>query len=457
MFYNRKYEMKDLINRLESNKFELVILYGRRRVGKSTLVLEALGRLHKSYIYYLATEKNNLQDFKNAAGKTFPEIERLKENWDIYLEALKNRIVVIDEYPNAISEDKNIVAMFQRAIDIKLKDSKTKIVLLGSSISMMESKVLSYKSPLYGRKTSSMKLTQLNVFGASEFFKGSALKDIIEVYGFCGGVPYYLEKVKIPFWKWLEKEVLSSDTFVKTEVDFLLKYEFEDIATYKKILEAIAFGKTKLNEIKDYVRAKGEITSYIANLISVEMVEKKVPVFAGPKSKKGRYYIKDNFVRFWFKFVSPNLSMLEERKLDVLTIKKEYNTYMGVIFENMAPSFLFELMKKDKVSKFTNIGKYWGKIPGKKRGENEFDIDLVVSNSETKEIVFFEVKWVEIGKQKADAIISALKVKSTFMEWHKGDRKEKYGIIAKRIESKEILRREGYLVFDLEDLEKLMK
>ncbi len=450
MFIDRTAELGAITKRLDSDKFELIVIYGRRRIGKSALVFQAI-KERAGYTYFLATERGNLEDFMNAAKANLPGIERLKGSWENYLDALKGGVIAIDEFPNLITEDKNVVNLLQRAVDTNLSSSKTKLILLGSSISMMEKRVLSQKSPLYGRRTSALKLGQLDIFESQKFFAGSSLEEMVEIYGFCGGVPYYLEKVRRPFWKWLASEILESDTFIKTEMDFLLKYEFEDIGTYKKILEAIALGKTKLNEIKDYVKAKGEITSYLSNLISVEIVEKKTPILESPKSKKGRYYLKDNFSRFWFRFVAPNLSAIEARNFDIDGIKREYANYSGKTFEDLGESLLLRLLKKGRIFGFSKAGKYWGRRPDRESGENSFDIDLVALNEETKEIAFFEIKFSSVDKKQADSILSGLKAKASFLGWHNEERKEYFGIIAKKIECKAECLKEGYLAFDLED------
>jgi hypothetical protein len=456
MFFDRKRELAVLLERLRSDRFELVVVYGRRRVGKSALVLEALNRMRSaSSIYYLATESGNLIDFKRTAEVEVPDIGKLKEDWEAYLEALKGKILVFDEFPNMILENRNITSLFQRSVDTKLKGSRTKLVLLGSSISMMESMVLGHKSPLYGRKTSALRLGALDIFSIWNFFPKAKLKEVIEISGFAGGVPYYLEKVEVPFWAWLEKELLKPDTFIKTEVDFLLKYEFDDLRTYKRILEAIAFGKTKLTDINDYVKPKGQLTSYLANLIKVDLVERRAPIFSNAKSKQGRYYIKDNFISFWFRFIAPNLSLIEAGIFKIKHVKDEYSQYMGGIFERTAEELVMELVRKGRIFECTSIGKYWGRRSDKSPSESAFDIDTIAANKETSEIAFIEVKWSDLDEKAAMGIIGELMEKSGFVDWRNGSRKERYGIIARSVEGKERLRKSGYFVYDIADFQNM--
>ena len=122
----------------------------------------------------------------------------IQEDWEFYFNFLKDRIVIIDEFPNLIKEDSGVVSIFQRIVDLTLKETKTKLILLGSSVSMMSDKVLSYKSPLYGRRTASIKLGSLKFIHLKEFFPNLSWDELIEIYGFADGIPYYLEKVRPP-------------------------------------------------------------------------------------------------------------------------------------------------------------------------------------------------------------------------------------------------------------------
>jgi len=140
------------------------------------------------------------------------------------------------------------------------------------------------------------------------------------------GIPYYLAKINYPFWEWLDDELKKVDSFLKSEIDFIMKYEFSDVKTYKKILDAIASGHTKLGEIRDHIGAKGtDISPYLRNLIDVELVERKTPLIATMKSRRGRYYISDNFVNFWFQFINPNITFIEEAIFSATEIKAVYN------------------------------------------------------------------------------------------------------------------------------------
>jgi len=445
-FVNREKELKALKERLKSDNFEFVVIYGRRRIGKTRLILESIK--DEEHVYYLAIEGDNLKHFKRVASQVINELNYAEESWESYFNFLKDKIVVIDEFPNLIKENPKVVSEFQRIVDLLLKDTKTKFFILGSSVSIINNKILSYKSPLYGRKTGVLKLKPMNFFDIQGFFPSSSLEELIEIYGFADGIPYYLEKIVPPFWKWLENELERADSFLRYEVDFLMKYEFEDVTTYKKILEAVAFGKTSLKEIRDYLEIRhSDITPYLSNLIETEFLERVVPVTESHKSKRGRYVIQDNFIRFWFRFIFPNLSLIEENSFDVREIKREYSQYLGCVFERVCKEMLINLNKKGRLPfKFTKIGGWWHKAK---------EIDLIALNELTKEILFAECKWKD--NVNAERIAKDMvRNKIPYVRWYSDKRREYIAIFAKSFRKKleEFDGRKIYC-FDLKDMQKL--
>ncbi len=440
MFVDRAEELNALKKRLASKNFELIIIYGRRRVGKTRLILEAVRDV--DHVYYLAVEGGNLRHFKRFASRVVPEIAHAGEDWESYFNFLKGKIVIIDEFPNLIKEDPKIVSLFQRVIDVTLSNTTTKLVLLGSSISMMTDRVLSYKSPLYGRRTASLQLRPLRFRYIKDFFPDSDWEEIIEIYGFADGVPHYLRKVQTPFWGWLQEELKRPDTFIKDEVDFLMKYEFTDVSTYKKILEAIASGKTTPKEIRDYTGLKhSDLTPYLRNLAETGLIVREVPITESARSKRGRYYISDNFTAFWFRYIHPNLSAIEEGIFEVEDIKRDYPSYLGWVFEKVARQFVVELNKRRMLPfRFTKIGKWWY------RGD---EIDLVAINEHEKKALFVEVKWRNLSKREVAKLLQKLREKADTVGLD--DYTKYYGMIARRAEFKQLF------VWDLGDFDLLNK
>ena len=440
-FKDRKKERQELDEVLNSKTFEFIVIYGRRRIGKTELILKATE--NKKRIYYLAIGAKNLERFYNICIGHYPQVSKLKMDWEVLFDFLKDNAetVVIDEFQNMIQEDANILNIFQSVTDTILKDSPLKLFLLGSSISVMTSKVLDHKSPLYGRKTGSLELKSVSFFDLKEFFPKAGMEELVEIYGFADGVPYYLVRIDRSFWLWLKDEVEKERGFLKDEVDFLMRYEFEDVSTYKLILEAIAHGKTKLNEIKNYMNVKRtDISPYLRNFIEVGMIKREVPITENVRSRLGRYYISDNFLKFWFRYIYPNVSSIEEGIFDIDIIKGDYNRYLGHIFEDVSKQFLIK--ERDKIFKFSKIGKWWHK---------EREIDIVSLDESTEEIMFIECKWQDLSAKQVDKILAELKEKSKFVRWNDDTRKEQFAIIAKHIKDKDKLRKKGVLVFDLAD------
>ena len=444
MFVDRKKECAELNAVLDAKGFAFAVLYGRRRVGKTRLLLENLKE--RNHVYYLAVEKENLRYLSAVVGERFPAAKNLREDWEVLLGFLRDNVdvLVIDEFQNLVKEDKAILSFFQRAVDTNLKNSKLKLVALGSSVSMITSELLQYRSPLYGRRTYTKKVGAMGFLNIKGFYPKAGADELAEIYGFADGIPYYLEKVKPPFWLWLEGE-LRNPTFVKDELDFMLRYEFEDLGTYKTILEAVAKGKRTVSEIKDYARMqRTEISPYLSKLISTGFVRRELPLTEPVTSKMGRYFIEDQFVAFWFRFIYPNLSPVEEGIYSASTIKKDYSQYMGFVFEKICKQVLVELIRRGKLG-YDKVGKWWFR---------DAEIDLVALNSEKKEALFVECKWqdnVVVGE-----VLAKLKEKAAYLKWKNEDRKQVYAIFARSFKEKG-LAEEGVLLFDLKDIENLME
>lgn len=438
-FRDRMGELGEINEALNTEKFEFMIIYGRRRIGKTELILKATE--NKNRLYYLAVGEKNLERFYSVCLRHYPEVSKLKADWEVLFDFLKDRvdIIIIDEFQNLIQEDEHMLNIFQVITDMVLKSSKLKLFLLGSSVSIMTSKVLDYRSPLYGRRTGSLELKPISFFDLKHFFPDYGFEALVEVYGFADGIPFYLVKVDKEFWKWLKDEIKKERGFLRDEIDFLMRYEFEHMSTYKLILEAIANGRTKLNEIKDFIKAKRtDISPYLRNLILVGMIKRLVPVTEKPTSRLGRYYLSDNFLKFWFRYVYPNLSSIEEGVFDAATVKNDYSSYLGYVFEDVARQFL--IREKSRVFNFTKIGKWWYK---------DKEIDIVAMNEATKDVLFGECKWSE--KVDVRKISEELREKAKFVQWNNENRTEYYAVFAKSF--KERISEPNLMLFDFEDME----
>ncbi|MFW6283143.1 MAG: ATP-binding protein [Minisyncoccales bacterium] len=430
-FKNRKKETNEMKETLNKKGFAFEIIYGRRRVGKTELVLNSIKSLknfkNKNYIYYLATEENNLERFYNVCVNHDSNVSKLKKDYEILFDYLKDKvdIIVLDEFQNFIKENSNFLNLLQSIIDTNIKHSNLKLIVLGSSVSIISSKVLGYKSPLYGRKTASLNLKPVSFFDLKQFFPNLDIDKLIEIYGFADGIPYYLNKIERDFWKWFEKEINSDKGFLKDEVDFLMKFEFEDSSTHKLILQAIAAGKNTIKEIRDFTRLqRTDISPYLRNLMEVGLVKREIPFNENVKSRKGRYFLQDNFVKFWFRYIYPNLSSIEQGIYRIQEVKSDYSEYLGKIFEDICKEYL-TLTNFN----FSKLERWWHK-------DNEIDIIGLGKDSGKKTIYFTECKYKK--NVNPERILNKLSEKKDFFKLHNKD-------YYKKIENKSL--EEGYIIF----------
>ena len=454
-FINRSDELKILEERYKSNKPEFLVIYGRRRIGKTELVLKFIK--NKPNIYFLAEEKHdreNRNEMQNIMGNFLndDEFKLIKfENWSSlfkgFLKRTKKRtIIVIDELPYLIKQNPAVPSEFQKIWDLYLSKSNMILVLIGSSISMME-KILGEKSPLYGRRTGQIEIKPVNIFEINKFLPRYKIEDCINVYGSVDCIPLYLKQFRdsLSFYENVKNIFLNRDKLLYSEAEILLKQEFRETANYFSILKAISFGYTRHSEIVSYTNLdKTIISKYIQNLEKVRIIKREYPVTEKKeKRKNARYIFTDNYFRFWFRFIYPNKTIIErgEAEQAIKIIKQNYTSYLGSVFEEVVREFLWRV----KPFQFQKIGRWWRK--------NQ-EIDLVALNEHTKEIMFFECKWKKLGYQQCLKILEELQEKAGFVEWFNEQRQEHYGIITKEVENKENLKEEGFLVYDLEDFDK---
>ena len=457
-FVNRKEEIQFLQERYFCKDPQLVILYGRRRVGKTELALRF--SKDKPHIYFLASETSERDNLEGLFSKIYDfykdDILSYERNWENlfkYLSRKKERLIlIIDEFPYLVSQNKSLPSIFQKGWDLYLKKSNIFLVLSGSSVSMMESYTLNYKSPLYGRRTGQWKLNPLKFRDLAGFFPNYKISERAAVYGAIGSIPAYLVKFvpKVSFWKNIEDNLLSKGTFLYEEIDFLLKQELREPKVYKNILKSIALGNTKFSEIMNAAGIdKSKLFIYLENLESLHFIEKRIPVLDSMRSKKSRYYIRDNFFRFYFRYILPNKSFLEEgqKKIILNKIRKDYDNYLGrYVWEDICRQFLWENLSHLPFIP-EKIGKQWGVFRFSNRAQS-YEIDLLALNSSEKKVMLIECKWkdnVETGK-----VLAGLKDKLRFLPHFGKNWISYYCVIAKSFKNKERFP-DNVLLFDLKD------
>jgi len=310
---------------------------------------------------------------------------------------------------------------------------------------------LSYKSPLYGRKTGHVNLQELDFKYLYDVFPKKETKEIVDVYATLGGVPFYLEKFSPnkSVFENIDENIISKEGKLYEETDFLLKTELREPDVYKTIIEAVANGATKVVEIANRSGMKaGDIDKYLKTLIRLGILKKSIPV-TEIRSKRSVYSVEDNFFDFWFRFCEPYKSDLEmgETKVVKEIIKKDFNSYVGKKFEKLISRYINVFLPD-----FQKTGKWWGYYREKDERKTA-EIDIVGLNEKKKEICFVECKWQD--NVNAEKTFSALKKKSELVIWNKDKRKEHYAIFARSFRKR--IREENIRCYDLKDFERTIK
>jgi len=449
-FINRENELHMLEERYTSSKPEFFIIYGRRRIGKTELLTQFAK--DKPHFYFLARKEPielEAERFRKKFAETFniyleetTDFEKIFTQIITKIDLTKKFIFLIDEFPYLIEAHEPILSIFQQLWDEHLNKKNIFLILNGSSVSMMETHVLGYKSPLYGRRTGQLKIEPVPLHQLKKFLPQYTTEEILHTYGAVGAIPFYLNEFnsKKSFLQNIQDTFFNKSNILYQDAEILLKEELREPNTYFNILKTMIDGATKLSEIasKSFIDITN-INKYITVLENLKLVRKEYPITQPFKQRNFIYKIDDNYFRFWLSYVYPYKEEIEEKPASVLQkIKTEYPTYMGPIFEDAARKHI----KKITTIDFTKLGKWWYK---------DQEIDLVALNENTKEIVFFECKWKNLRYTQSLTILKELQEKAESVEWQNKKRTEHYGLIAKTIERKNDLRKQGFYVYDLED------
>ncbi|MDR2337932.1 MAG: ATP-binding protein [Deltaproteobacteria bacterium] len=424
-FTNRTEELKTLEEEFAKNTSTLTILYGRRRIGKTELIAEFLRRHNNNAFYFQAIEENeynNLEMFRTQIADWTQNqlLAETKKGWE---ETIKNfvsykpnekKILVIDEFTYISASNPAFPSIFQRIWDLILSKSNVMVILCGSLVNMMYSQTLAYNSPLYGRRTSQIKLKQIPFAYYNEFFPKLSFRDRVIFYSVTGGVPKYIETftdIK-NIWDGITERILNKQSYLFEEPQFLLSREVSDVGSYFSIIRAIALGNRKLSDIASVIGKKAtDITKYLKILIDLDLVEREVPITEAfpEKSKKGLYRLTDNFISFWFKYIYMYLANLNKGENDFVLsqIKKSLiQNHTAYVYEDICRERMWELNKQEKFGfRFNELGRFW---------DANTEIDIVGIESITGQIILAECKFSE--KAKSAKVLSELKEKAAQVE-----------------------------------------
>ena len=387
MFYCREAELRTMNNRYKKDHFECIVIYGRRRVGKTALINEFCKGKPTVYFSALnASSQENLEALskaiytcQNPDSTSNPTYRSYEDALEAITEmAMEKRLVfVIDEYPYLAKAEKSISSRLQHIIDHSWQDSRIYLILCGSSMSFMEYQVLGYESPLYGRRTAQFKIQALTYREITEFHPELKAADQALLYGVTGGIPHYINKLDVEsnLDEALLDNLFSTSSYLFEEPENLLKQELREPAIYNSVISAIAAGASHSNEISTKVGLEsGVCAKYLKVLLDLGILKKEMPI-TEKSGKKTIYAIDDNFFRFWYRFVPRNMSVISAGRMRLIyeqAVKRFYPDYMGLVFEKMCQEYLLRYAK-DLPILLSNVGQWWG-TDSKTRREVQIDI-----------------------------------------------------------------------------------
>ena len=432
MFIGRERELASLKEFYDKDGIGMTVIYGRRRIGKSTLIAEFVK--DKKTIFYTATKvgkTRNLELFSRQVVDLFmPGMENISfGTLEAVFEFIDKNIgdekivLVIDELPYWAEKDEALLSVLQKYIDTVWNDKNLKIILCGSAISFMEKKVLSEKSPLFGRRNSQIKLEAFNYLDAAKFVPNYSNEDKAICYGITGGVAKYLSMIDSN--KSIDENIVRlffrTDGYLYDETRNLLTQEFSDISLVNNIVEQIASGENALNIIAAKIGEKAQTVLYsLEKLRNVGLIEKKKCITDEKNKKKTQYVLKDYMFKFWYEFIPKATSVIEMGQGEIYytkVVKPALHSFMGSIFEEMCRYYT---LKKGITGEYgcfiTSVGTWWGvenitEKDGEVRAQSA-DIDVVALSEVDKKAVVGECKFKneKIDKGIYDTLIRRSKL-----------------------------------------------
>lgn len=435
MFVGRQRELNVLErmwSKAERSGFQMMVLYGRRRIGKTAL-LDEFARNRRT-LYFTARQQTsaaNLRDFSRTIYSffrmpaTLPPFPLWQDAFDFIIEQTKAQpreplLLVFDEFPYAAISESSLPSTLQIAIDHGFADTNVMMVLCGSNEGFMESEVLGYKSPLYGRRTGQMRLLPFDAFDTACMLPLADPQEAVMYYATFGGTPYYLKQIQpdLSYEQNVIDLLFDTSGLLYEEPLMLLRQELREPSTYNSVLNAIGAGATKPNKIADQagVAASTTVSKYLKVLSDLGLIERRMPFGEDPShSRKGLWFIRDPFFAFWYRFVSPNTPAIENGDGDISARANVFgpalDTYVGQQFETVCRQWLVRANRKGQLP-FTAavFGKWWGPDP---RIRKEADIDVIAANQQTKSIMLGECKWR--GSLDVAQTIDLLKSRATLI------------------------------------------
>ena len=422
-FTGRKRELQALEHFYNTTEAGLMILFGRRRVGKTSLLTHFIEkRLLSGGFYWMATTHNSayqLRDFSQALFRydprfsAAPSIDFSFPNWEAAFNHLAEvvahfpdpQLVVIDEFTYLVRNDPALTSLLQKLWDHRLsKIANLRLVLTGSLVGMMEREVISYQAPLYGRATSLLRLRPLPYAALIELFPERQADERVAIYATTGGIPAYLNlftRTK-SFVSALKNECMIPGSIMLGDPAIIMHEQLKEPQSYETILSAIANGYHKWGEIARMAGiTETSLSHYMSILEELELIERRDPVFASPSGKKGQYYVRDHFLQFYYRFLVPHLAKIDRGYLDVAIdqIYQDLRAFIGTYtFEELCREWTLAAGVTGQLSFDPDIvGSYWQMY----RGQG-VQLDVVAGNQREKKLLIGEAKW---GKDNISRVI----------------------------------------------------
>lgn len=417
-FYDRKQELCILkqVKKQTADEAKMVVLTGRRRIGKTKLALEFVSK-HKHLYFFIARKSEKLlcEEFLEEIKTKFSvpvigEIKFFKDIFALLIELAKNQqfTLILDEFQEFYTINPAIYSELQHLWDVNYDKIHLNLICIGSVYSLIYKIFQNSKEPLFGRAERTINLKPFSISTLNQILEEHDLRDpkvLFYWYVLTGGIPNYVQSL-----------LNNSDGTLKNMVDFIVSAyspflhegknalieEFgKDYGIYFSILELISRGKTSRSEIESVMER--DIGGYLARLEDdYSLIERIRPINAKPKSRLVRYCLKDNFLKFWFRFIHHNRSAVETGNFSYIkqNILRDFHTYCGRLFEQ----FFMDLFAAS--GNYNRLGTYWEK-------KNLNEIDLVAINDAQKRIVFAEIKMnksrIDLGslRQKSEKLLAA--------------------------------------------------
>ena len=422
MFIGRETELKFLNDKYEEKGGQLIVLYGRRRVGKTETLREfCKGKPHVFFSCTQTTDRVQLRNFSNRMlRENIPAKNYISEfeDWEKAFRAILDlpygdakKLIVIDEFPYMCRSNKSIPSILQNLWDTEMKNSNAMVILCGSAMSFIEKELLAEKNPLYGRATGIYKMKEMGFYDAAKFFPDYSDRDKIFAYAILGGIPHYLRQWNphLSVDENIKRNILTKGCILYSEVDFLLHQELRETPIYNSIIEAVALGNTKLNDIsqKSLVEDSSKTSVYLKNLIELGIVEREFSVDAKVKEQanvnRGTYRLTDNFFRFWYAFGFSNFSQLEDGDVEGVyeyVVQPALHQFASFAFEDVCREFVRRMQKKNDLPfRYAKMGRWTGKTTVRDEKVSagtritETEIDLLGISRDAKEYLVGECKF----------------------------------------------------------------